>query len=101
MNLRKRVAEKLEDLSDAVFDWIDAFLASLVDYAHIVILTLITAAWLWLGVLWYFKNDSEKTIDVHEACEVTNVFVHEGKKYYCAPWIEQPEQRDSIWEPPV
>lgn len=27
-------------------------------------------------------------IDVEEACEQLNTFMHEGKRYYCAPWVE-------------
>lgn len=27
-------------------------------------------------------------INVEEACEQLNTFMHEGKRYYCAPWVE-------------
>lgn len=42
----------------------------------------------------------DKRLDVIEACEQLNSFMHDGKRYYCAPWIEmapeaeQPQARE-------
>lgn len=35
------------------------------------------------------QNARERTIDVKETCEQLHAFVHNGRKYYCAPWIEE------------
>lgn len=34
------------------------------------------------------QNARERVIDVKETCEQLHAFVHNGRKYYCAPWIE-------------
>lgn len=31
-----------------------------------------------------------KKLDVQEACEHLHTFMHEGKRYYCAPWVRLP-----------
>lgn len=33
-------------------------------------------------------HERHRTIDVKETCEQLHAFVHNGRKYYCAPWIE-------------
>lgn len=32
-------------------------------------------------------RDRHRTINVEETCEEVHAFVHNGRKYYCAPWI--------------
>lgn len=36
----------------------------------------------------------DKRLDVIEACEQLNSFMHDGKRYYCAPWIESEAQSE-------
>ena len=35
-----------------------------------------------------------KRINVEETCEQLHAFVHNGRKYYCAPWIEADEDTE-------
>lgn len=42
------------------------------------------------------KHDNKfKNINVEETCEQLHSFVHNGRKYYCAPWIEADDTNES------
>lgn len=40
-------------------------------------------------------HERHRTIDVEETCEQLHAFVHNGRKYYCAPWIEADDTHES------
>lgn len=40
-------------------------------------------------------RERQRTIDVKETCEQLHAFVHNGRKYYCAPWIEADDANES------
>jgi len=59
-----------------------------------------SVAWAALACVWasavvvMSQSDDrsrQKTIDVIEACEELHTFMHNGQRYYCAPWVRLPD----------
>ena len=53
-----------------------------------MIISVIALVLLGVGVATH--RQQHPRIDVIEACEQLNTFMHDGKRYYCAPWVEEP-----------
>jgi hypothetical protein len=53
---------------------------------YLILLGIAVAITVALAVVTHRPQD--KHLDVIEACEQLHSFMHDGKRYYCAPWIE-------------
>lgn len=57
------------------------------DTAEKIGLTFLVAL-LVAGFIFAANIKPKARINVEESCEQLNSFMHEGKRYYCAPWVE-------------